>query len=344
MNSSQNTYFSTQNMRKSEITMLATSARTSIAGHKIAILAGEISSLFELSCAVELFILPRPEFREWYSGDVVSFGNTQVQSSAGLSFSVTAVSDFSDYDTVLVPSWPVEQSPIDKALKRTLLDFHLRGGRLVSFCSGAFLLGRLGILDNREATTHWRYSEQFEQEFPHTQFKNNVLFVDQGSVATSAGSAAALDLGIELIRQDFGARAAQLVAKRLVVSPYRKGGQAQFSEQLNNTHRGDFENTLTWVQNNLQQSIRVEDMAQSANMSRRTFDRQFKLKMGQSPNAWIVSQRIELARSILENSNPPLEQLAELSGFENAAALRHHFKRRLGVTPRQYKDQFLAQR
>lgn len=323
--------------------MRATSAKTTESTHHVAILTSETSSLFELSCAVELFILPRPEFTTWYAGDVVSFANTQVRSSAGLVFNAMAVSGFNSYDTVLIPSWPVEQAPIDPKLARALLSFHHNGGRLVSFCSDAFFLGRLGLLDNCEATTHWRYSQQFEQEFPLAQFRNNVLYVNQGQVATSAGGAAALDLGIELIRQDFGVRAAQLVAKRLVVSPYRKGGQAQYSEQPKSSYHRDFKNTLTWVQSNLQEQIRVDDMAHQSNMSRRTFDRQFKLKMGQSPKAWIVSQRIELALSTLEHSNPPLERLAELSGFENAAALRHHFKQRLGVSPRQYRDQFIAQ-
>ena len=308
----------------------------------VGILIHDSTSLFELACATELFLLPRPEYKHWYQGKVINHKGTHAVATANIHLKVSHVDDLTEFDMLVGPAWPVLRKPIDKALSTALLSHVDAGKRLVSFCSGAFLLGRLGLLNNKQATTHWRYFEEFASEFDSCEAVDNVLYCYDGSLGTSAGSAAALDLGLEIIRQDYGVDAARQVAKRLVIPPHRKGGQAQYVDQTSVRRRTEFDSTLDWAINNLGKPISVSVLAKRACMSRRTFDRRFKSQMGVSPKHWLIEQRLDLAQRTLERFNTPAEMLAEVSGFENAASLRHHFKRRLGVTPRQFRDNFLS--
>ncbi|TNF24017.1 MAG: helix-turn-helix domain-containing protein, partial [Vibrionaceae bacterium] len=232
-------------------------------------------------------------------------------------------------------------SPVPERLANEVRAFAQAGKRLLTFCSGAFLLAELGILDGRQATTHWRYAEQFKARFAKVDYVDDVLYVWQDPIGCSAGSAAALDLGLAVIRHDFGYKVANQVARRLVMSAHRAGGQSQFVEAPMLEVPNQFAGALDWAQQNLTAPLNVDQLAARANMSRRTFERKFRASFNLSPNEWLIQQKIERAKGLLEETTLPLERLAEQSGFESVVTLRHHFRRLLGVSPKQYQQQFL---
>ncbi|WP_441257882.1 helix-turn-helix domain-containing protein [Vibrio sp. Vf1514] len=308
---------------------------------RIAILTHAHCSLFELGCAVELFALPRPEIAHWYACDVVNLEGAPFESTAGVTIAAKCVTSLSDYDTLVIPSWPTQGDPVPEVLAREVRAFAQAGKRLLSFCSGAFLLAELGLLDGRQATTHWRYAERFKARFTQVDYVDDVLYVWQDPIGCSAGSAAALDLGLAVIRHDFGYKVANQVARRLVMSAHRAGGQSQFVEAPMLAVPKQFAGALDWAQQHLTSPINVDQLAARANMSRRTFERKFRASFNLSPNEWLIQQKIERAKGLLEETTLPLERLAEQSGFDSVVTLRHHFRRLLGVSPKQYQQQFL---
>lgn len=314
------------------------------AQNRVAILAYPEVALFELACAVELFALDRPEFKEWYTTDVVTFHDLPSTTTASLTLSgIRRVEDLSQYSHVVIPSWNTGAPlAIPDKLKSSLLEFNQLGGRLISFCSGAFLLAACGILDGLSATTHWRYAQKFQELFPRVTYVGDKLYTQQGNIACSAGSAAGIDLGLEIIRQDFGMACALSVAKRMVMTPHRKGGQEQFVESPTPNSNNRLSQSLDWALERISTDFTVEDWAQQVSMSRRSFDRHFRRLYGSSPKQWIIRQRIQRAQSLLESSNINIDLVATNCGFENSLSLRQHFKRQLGVTPRQYRDNFAA--
>jgi len=307
---------------------------------KIAILTYNHAALFELSCAVELFALPRPDFDNWYDCEVVSLDQGPHQSTGGLTIQSKHIASLEDYDTLVIPSWPTDISRIKGEFARQIKQFHTDGKCILSFCSGAFLLASLGLLDGRKATTHWRYSEKFKTRFPKINYVGDVLYVYDGNIGCSAGSATAIDLCLEVIRQDHGNHVANRVARRLVMSPHRQGGQAQFVESPVLKTGDQFSQSLEWAQLNIQQSLNIDKLAERANMSRRTFDRKFRAAHNLTAKEWLTLQRIDLAKEILEQETASIEHVADRVGFENATTMRHHFRKKLGISPRQYRDQF----
>jgi AraC family transcriptional activator FtrA len=309
---------------------------------RVAILIDEQAALFELGCAVELFGLPRPEYPRWYECDVVSFSDGPHTVTGGLQVQAKSVERLDDYDMLVIPSWSVEVGDPDERLAQELRRFEAAGKRLLSFCSGAFLLAALGFLDGRDTTTHWRYAEKFRQRFPAARYLDDVLYVYDDRIGCSAGSAAGIDLGIEVIRRDFGYRIANQVARRLVISAHRKGGQSQFVETTVPEHPRQFAAALDWALANLRDVGDIDMLARRANMSRRTFDRRFRATFSLTPNAWLVMQKLDLAKGLLEEGTESVETIAGLSGFGNAITMRHHFRRLAGVSPREYQAQFHA--
>jgi len=311
----------------------------------VAILTYSGSALFETACAVELFGLERPEFKGWYQTEVITFENGILESTCNVGLTVRQISSLASYDMLIVPSWPTESQETLPRLTEQILTFHQAKKTIISFCSGAFLLAELGLLDGEQATTHWRYATTFKQRFHSVKYVDDVLYIldDKplgGTVGTSAGSAAGIDLGLEIIRRDFGSSIANHVAKRLVMSPHRKGGQSQFVEPNIKREPSVFENTLNWALENLTTDISIDDLAAKSHMSRRTFDRHFRNSHGCSAKQWLINQRVNLAKTTLEQSKASIERIACVSGFESANTLRHHFRKNLGVSPRQYRDQF----
>ena len=243
---------------------------------------------------------------------------------------------------LVIPSWPTETAEIPGHVADAIRAFYGAGKRIISFCSGAFLLAQLGLLKGRTATTHWRYADKFKTRFPDTSYLQDVLYVYDGTLGCSAGSAAAIDLGIEVIREDYGYPIANQVARRLVMSAHRAGGQSQFVETPVLQIPNHFAQALDWALQNLTSVMDIDTIAGKANMSRRTFDRKFRSTFNITPNAWLIRQRINRARGLLEQNGYGIDKIAELSGFDNATTLRHHFRKMVGVSPKQYRVQFAA--
>ncbi|HDZ08525.1 helix-turn-helix domain-containing protein [Pseudohongiella sp.] len=308
--------------------------------HNVAILVHDKIALFELGCAVELFALPRPDLKDWYQCEVVAFSTAPLVATGGISLAVKPVTTLADYTMIIVPSWDTSGKPVPAPISSELVSAFKAGKRILSFCSGAFLLAGLGLLDDRKATTHWRYAEQLKALYPLIRYEDDVLYVYDGNIGCSAGSAAAIDLGMEVIRGDYGYRVANHVARRLVISAHRQGGQSQFVETPMPETPGQFAEALDWAVTNLSSPISINDFARKARMSRRTFDRRFKRTFGLSPKEWITTQRLDAARQLLESSRHDMEKVAERSGFGNAAILRHHFRQAIGVSPKRYREQF----
>ncbi len=307
---------------------------------RVAILMLEQTALFEIGCATELFALERPEFKNWYQAEIVSFNKQSSSSSGGITINSKTVNHLNDYDLLIIPNWAINDKQSHSLMFHEIRSFHEEGKRIISFCSGAFLLAKLGILENRTAITHWRYANEFKSRYPNIDYVDDVLFVYDGLIGCSAGSSAAIDLGLDVIRQDFGYKAANTVARRLVLSAHRKGGQSQFSELDINKVSSQFSQALDWALNNITSALTINHLAKKANMSRRTFDRQFKAKMNLTPKEWLTYQRLNLAKSMLEKHPFGIEKIAELSGFDNATTMRHHFRKEFGVSPSLHRTQF----
>ena len=307
---------------------------------KVAILSFDNIALFELGCAVELFALPRPELDHWYQTDVVTFDHGQLAATGGILLQTQQVTDLESYDMLVVPCWSAQPRPIQRELKNAILNMHIQGKRILTFCSGVFLLAELGIMRGRRATTHWNYAERFQQRFPDSKYIEDVLYLYDGEIGCSAGSSAAIDLGIEVIRGDFGHDVANKVARRLVLAAHRSGGQSQYVDKPVNKGRNLFSETLDWAITNLDQKLDIDTLANQAGMSRRTFDRKFRSTFNMSANAWLIEQRIILAKQLLEETQHNIERVAQFSGFDNAMTLRHHFRNNLNITPTRYREQF----
>ncbi|HEX6515086.1 MAG TPA: helix-turn-helix domain-containing protein [Nocardioidaceae bacterium] len=243
-------------------------------------------------------------------------------------------------DLVAVPAMP-RNAPVPDEVVDALRAAHDRGARVLSVCSGAFVLGAAGLLDGRACTTHWMYTDELADRFPKARVVPEVLYVDADPVITSAGSAAGLDACLHLWRKEFGGEVASMVARRMVVPPQRDGGQAQFIRSAVPDCDGEtLGPLLTWMIEHLDEPLGVEALARRANMSPRTFARRFREETGATPHAWLTSQRVRRAEELLEETDRSVEWIAGQVGFGNAAALRHHFGQVRGLSPQQYRQRF----
>ena len=260
-------------------------------------------------------------------------------------FGLTVDHDLSraeDADLIAVPASPAND-PVPEAVLETLRAGHARGARILSLCTGAFVLGEAGLLDGRSCTTHWRHSAQLAERFPKARVVPEVLYVDDDRVLTSAGTAAGIDACLYLWRQEFGAAAASAVARRMVVPPQREGGQAQFIRTP--VPACDAETLgplLLWMTGNLAEQHTVESLARTASMSPRTFARRFRAETGTTPHAWLTSQRVLRAEELLETTDRSVDWIASEVGFGTAAMLRHHFTKARSVSPQQYRRTFCS--
>ncbi len=218
---------------------------------------------------------------------------------------------------------------------------HERGAWVMSVCTGAFALGAAGLLDNRQCTTHWRHTDELARRYPAAKVDPDVLYVQDGKILTSAGTAASVDAGLHLIRQEQGSEVARMIARRMVVPPHRDGGQAQFIETpVQAVHCETLQPVLTAVLGSLNHAHTVETMADLAHMAPRTFARRFRAETGVTPHDWLTNQRLLLARRLLEDTDLGVDTIAERAGFGSAATLRHHFAQRLSTTPQAYRGTF----
>ncbi|GAY12830.1 transcriptional regulator, AraC family [Pseudonocardia sp. N23] len=277
-----------------------------------------------------------------YEVRVATLDGGPIMSSAG--FEVLPrfdVSILEGADTVVIPghySGPAMRGePIDDTLRSALAAAHRRS-RIVSICTGAFVLGAAGVLDGRPATTHWLHAARFRRLYPQVDLDPDVLFVDDGDVLTSAGNAAGIDLLLHVIRRDHGADVANRVARRTVVAPWRDGGQAQFAEEPPVPDvDGDTGPTRAWALTRLGDPLTLADLAGHARMSVRSFTRRFRDETGESPQRWLVGRRLDLARRLLETTDLPVEQVATRAGFGTTTSLRQHLHTALGMAPLAYR-------
>jgi AraC family transcriptional activator FtrA len=298
---------------------------------------------FEFGCAAEVFGLARPELGPgWYSFETCSLGGRRIHGQYGTSMAVDAgLERLAEAGTVMIPGWQGVDVPVPEAIIEALRKAHARGARLLSICSGSFVLAASGLLDGKRATTHWRYAGALQARYPLIQVDPDVLYVDQGQILTSAGSAAGLDLCLHIVRRDFGAAVANQVARRLVISPHRDGGQAQFlATPVDRRERGPLATVLERVQRRLHQRITIAEMARWAAMSERTLVRRFHATTGLPPGGWIIHQRLARAKDLLERSPLTIEQVAVRTGLGTAMTMRHHFRKRVGLNPVAYRKQF----
>jgi len=218
---------------------------------------------------------------------------------------------------------------------------HERGAIVYAHCSATFTLAEAGLLDGRECTTHWRYGDRLARLYPEVLVRPDVLYVQDGTILTGAGSAAGIDASLHLMRQKFGAKVAATTARRIVVPPHRDGGQAQFVRTpMQSTEVETLAPVLDWMTEHLDESLSVERLSAHAHMSPRTFARRFRDETGTTPLQWITNQRLALTEELLENTSLSVEQIASRVGFGQGATLRHHFTSARGTTPLQYRKTF----
>jgi transcriptional regulator GlxA family with amidase domain len=295
---------------------------------------------FEFAVACEVFVRdPSGLADPWYDLVVcgpgpVRIGRFRMEPDDGLDRLTRA-------DTVIIPA--VED--VDADLPPDLLDAvraaHEAGARMVSLCTGAFVLAAAGVLDGLRATTHWAHTEALAARYPRVTVDPDVLYVDNGNVLASAGKAAAIDLCLHLIRRDHGSTVANAVARRLVVPPHRAGGQAQFvTTPVPATDDHPLAKLFPWAMQRLNHPLTVEDLARQANMSSRNLARQFKSVTGTTPLQWLSTQRIRRAQELLENTDDSIDLVAEAAGMGTATTLRRHFHRTVGVPPDTYRRTF----
>ena len=301
---------------------------------------------FELGVGHEVFGLDRSELVDpWYDFRVVAVGDHPIEVNHG-SWTISTpyrLRDLDDADTILVPAWYAVDDTADPALLDALRRAHARGARMISVCSGAFLLAEAGLLDGRRATTHWMYTDRLAARYPDIDVAPEVLYVDGGDgIYTSAGTAAGIDLCLHIVRLDHGSEVANAVARRMVVPAHRDGGQAQFvtAPVPDDADDDTLAPTLDWAVAHLDEPLTVEDLARRALMSPRTFARRFRAATGTTPLQWLLRQRILHAQQLLEATDLPVELIANRCGFGSATALRVHFRRATGTSPLAYRRTF----
>lgn len=299
---------------------------------------------FEFGVAIEIFGLPRPELGPgWYRFAVAALDSGPLRAVGGIRIETDGGLDLLDKaDIIVIPGWRGAYEPVPVQLTDALRRADARGARILSICSGAFVLAAAGLLTGRRATTHWRYAATLGELYPDIHVVPDVLYVDEGNILTSAGSAAGIDLCLHLVRRDFGPEAANSVARRLVVQPHREGGQAQFIETPVPTAREGVRlgPLLDHLRETLAEDHSLSSMASRAGMSLRTFLRRFQALTGTTPGEWLATERLNRARDLLESGTLPVEDVATLAGFGSAATLRHHFRQRLGISPASYRARF----
>lgn len=299
---------------------------------------------FEFGVAVEIFGLARPELGpDWYRFAVAAVDEGELRATGGVR--VMADGDMSliaQAGTVIVPGWRGADTPVPDALCQQLREAHRRGCRILSICSGVFVLAAAGLLEGCRATTHWRYLETLQQRYPDVEVVPDVLYVDEGTVLTSAGSAAGIDLCLHLVRRDFGQEATNSVARRLVVQPHRDGGQTQNIVRPVPVARESKRLGLLfdYLHQQLADNHTVASLASRAGMSPRTFLRRFQDATGTTPARWLLNERLMRARGMLEKTRLSLDSIAIQVGFGSSSTLRYHFQQHFSVSPAAYRKNF----
>jgi transcriptional regulator GlxA family with amidase domain len=313
--------------------------------HRVVALCLEGVVAFDLAAPAQAFTVAVSAGGEpHYEFSTCSLDGGELTSTTG--FGVVPAGDVSlleRADTIVVPAYfDVFSAPPAKAIE-ALREAAERGARVISVCTGAFALAHAGLLDGRRATTHWAFAEEMAARFPTVTVDAAALYVDEGAVMTSAGLSAGIDLCLHVIRADCGAAVGERVARHMVAAPHREGGQAQFIERPMATADAtpsSLEKTRRWAAERLHEPLDVAAMARHASVSPRTFARRFRGETGTTPLQWLLNQRVQEARRLLEETDLPIDAIAWQAGFGTAASLREHFRRATATTPTAYRRSF----
>ncbi|MFD0142645.1 MULTISPECIES: GlxA family transcriptional regulator [unclassified Streptomyces] len=311
--------------------------------HRVVVIVDANSNPFELGCATEVFGLRRPELgRDLYDFRLCSPEPDTLMRDGFFTLSGVAGLEAADTaDTLIVPNRPDVEVPRRPAVLDAVRRAHGRGARLIGFCSGAFTLAEAGVLDGRRATAHWQWADRFRARFPSVRLEPDVLFVDDGDILTAAGSAAALDLGLHVVRRDHGAEAANAVSRRLVFAAHRDGGQRQFIERpVPEAPDESLAPLLAWAQERLDSPLTVTGLAARAAVSPATLHRRFRAQLGTTPLAWLTRERVTLACRLIERGETRFDVVARASGLGTAAHLRALMNRETGLSPSAYRRRF----
>ena len=312
--------------------------------HRVIILCFDGLVAFDLTAPAQAFQLAaKPSGTPLYELSTCSPDGKAVRTTSG--FSVLPDSDLEALrraDTVVVPGYAAIFDPPPVEALDALRAAAERGARLLSVCTGAFGLAHAGVLDGRQATTHWAWAGELARRFPAVAVDPNALFVDEGDVLTSAGLSAGIDLSLHVIRRDFGAEAGERVARHMVAAPHREGGQAQFFKPELPPASGSLEPTRRWALERLAEPLDVAAMARHAGVSPRTFARRFRAETGTTPLQWLIARRVRAAQRLLEASALSVEEVGARCGFGGAIGLRQHFSRVVGTSPTAYRRAFAA--
>jgi AraC family transcriptional regulator, transcriptional activator FtrA len=310
--------------------------------HRVVALLGAPQSPFELACAAEVFGSVVQDVPARYSVRVCAERPGSLPTTVGFAMLVDAgLAALQEADTVVVPGWQQYGTPVPPTVTEALRAAHRRGARIVAICTGAFVLAQAGLLDGRRATTHWRSTTQLAATFPEVQVDPDVLFVDHGDVATSAGTGAGIDLCLHLVRSDHGAAYAAQIARNMVLPPHREGSQLQYAAQPAPPRADEsLAPLLEWATSRLDAQLTLGLLAEHAGLSSRTLARRFTEQLGTSPGQWLLGQRLDAARALLEQTGLPVEAIATRVGLASAVNLRRRFRAHLGTTPGAYRRTF----
>ncbi|MEQ5843581.1 transcriptional regulator FtrA [Paraburkholderia acidicola] len=312
--------------------------------HLVVALVYDRLCTFEFGCVTELFALERPELDvEWYRFAVCASEPGPIRAAGGITVAAPyTLRMLERAATIVVPGWRDPDETPPEPLLRKIRAAYRRGARLCSICSGVFVLAAAGVLDGKTVTTHWRYADKLQKRYPQLNVKPDALYVDEGQVITSAGSAAGIDMLLHLVRRDYGSAIANRVAQRLVVPPHREGGQAQFLPRpLPADDSGRLAKLMDWVRVNPALPHTLRSLAEHAAMSPRTLQRQFHDATGMAPYEWLLRERVAIARELLEaQTRLPMARIAERAGFGSEESLRRHFRRIALTSPGAYRRKF----
>ncbi|MCC2317913.1 GlxA family transcriptional regulator [Cellulomonas chengniuliangii] len=316
--------------------------------HQVAVLALDDVVAFDLGTPAQVFhAATDSENRRFYRVQTCTLGGRPVRTAAG--FTITpehGLEILTAADTVLVAGVNygadvMTSGAIDQEIADAIRSAHARGARIMSICTGAFVLAAAGLLDGLRATTHWAHAETFRNLFPAVDLDSDVLFVHDEPIFTSAGVAAGIDLCLQVVRDDYGSEVANLAARRCVVPPWRAGGQAQYTVRpVPKEIDSSTSSARTWALEHLHESLDLPLLAAQARMSTRTFTRRFRDETGMSPSKWLTQQRLDRARHLLETTGLAIDRVAEQSGFGTGASLRLQMSAALGVAPSAYRETF----
>ncbi|MFG2601440.1 helix-turn-helix domain-containing protein [Streptomyces sp. NPDC048462] len=314
--------------------------------HRVVALLNAPQSPFELGCAAEVFGTVLPDVPARYSFQICAERPGPLRTTVGYPMLVDAgLEVLEEADTVIVPGWQTPSAPVPPTVIAALQAAYRRGVRIVAICTGAFVLAHAGLLDGRRVSTHWRHADRLAATFPHIEVDPDVLYVDHGDVATSAGTGAGIDLCLHLVRRDRGAAYAAQIARNMVLPPHREGSQLQYAAQPAPARADEsLAPLLEWVAPRLDSPLTLDRLAERAGLSSRTLARRFSEQLGVSPGQWLLRQRLDAARVLLEQTDLPVEAIATRVGLTSAVNLRRRFRAHLGTTPGAYRRTFSQSR